>query len=939
MTGRAAQRVQAALRVFSIFVALSALVPSVLYAEEAPPVVKVTFHTVEGLSYEDLINGLPITLGRPLEPGALQKALSLLKEREIFADVGAEIHEREHGIEIVFRLISAYSVSEVRFEGNTTFEEEQLRRIAAIRVGTRLNLDELVLMRERLIKAYRREGHHAAEVSIRFSERGTPSHVRVTIVIDEGARMIVGALGLIGEIPEEARPAVARIRESIEGSPFTEKAVRDVKQQLLTALRAEGYLQAVVDAVPNNEEPTEVDRPMIFQVDARAPVSLIFEGNTLFTPAELLAPLRIETRSVPFTPGAFVTLCREIVDMYQEQGYLFARAEVEELPPEGNRKRYVISIKEGVQVRIRAIRFVGNTIFSSAKLRKLMTVRPAGRWILKRWVPGFLVNDELSADLAAIEALYERAGYPGTTVSFDLVPSLDEPVIDITIVVREARAKTISSLDVVFEGIEDRPGETAELLEIQTSVREGDVMNTDILRDEVRKLTATLAELGYPAAVVRLELDQLSGAVRYVIDPGLRIRVGRIFFAGNRVTHDRLIRRELKFAENGLLRATDLRESEAALFRIGYFRGVNIAPADGVLDEPVEDIVVRVSERDTGTLDLEASLNSDDGLHLKGELGQRNFEGIGDGLNFGIDGYFKAGSSRLFDAGTARTLYTHRHVLGTAADLLIEGFAQYDLLLVDPFHYDRLGTSVALLRALGEEFRGTVGYQFYNENLFEVPEDVSIGPNDVGTTRYSSLFARVELDGRDSPHNPRRGVRSVIETSVASDALGAEVSFADLALQTAFYTPLADNLVFVQNVRGEVVEPFGGTDVVPVSQRLFLGGRGSLRGFSRNVVGPRGDLLHIVGGDASIVFNTELHWEITENVVLLTFLDVGQAFLRYEGDFVGDNRDLSDLRFSPGIGFRYKTPIGPVSVELGVALDRELGERFGRFNFAIGNPF
>ena len=71
------------------------------------------------------------------------------------------------------------------------------------------------------------------------------------------------------------------------------------------------------------------------------------------------------------------------------------------------------------------------------------------------------------------------------------------------------------------------------------------------------------------------------------------------------------------------------------------------------------------------------------------------------------------------------------------------------------------------------------------------------------------------------------------------------------------------------------------------------------------------------------------------------FFDLGQSYLRNKGNFMGDPLSLnaSDLRFSPGIGLRYKTPIGPLSIEYGFATEREFGERFGRLNFGIGGAF
>ena len=133
--------------------------------------------------------------------------------------------------------------------------------------------------------------------------------------------------------------------------------------------------------------------------------------------------------------------------------------------------------------------------------------------------------------------------------------------------------------------------------------------------------------------------------------------------------------------------------------------------------------------------------------------------------------------------------------------------------------------------------------------------------------------------------------------------------------------------------------PFEQGETVPLSQRIFLGGRNTLRGFRLSSVGPRGFENNAVGGDRSLVLNAELQFDLTENLSAAAFLDVGQAFLANRGEFTGEDTGIEDLRYSPGLSFRYKTPIGPISLDYGIALDKKEGEDFGRFNVGIGLIF
>ena len=86
---------------------------------------------------------------------------------------------------------------------------------------------------------------------------------------------------------------------------------------------------------------------------------------------------------------------------------------------------------------------------------------------------------------------------------------------------------------------------------------------------------------------------------------------------------------------------------------------------------------------------------------------------------------------------------------------------------------------------------------------------------------------------------------------------------------------------------------------------------------------------------------TEVLFDLTEEFTLVSFLDIGQTTLQNPGTFAGDSLSLtwSDFRYSPGLGIRYRTPIGPLGIEYGFALDREYGEGFGVLNVSIGGTF
>jgi outer membrane protein assembly factor BamA len=142
--------------------------------------------------------------------------------------------------------------------------------------------------------------------------------------------------------------------------------------------------------------------------------------------------------------------------------------------------------------------------------------------------------------------------------------------------------------------------------------------------------------------------------------------------------------------------------------------------------------------------------------------------------------------------------------------------------------------------------------------------------------------------------------------------------------------------VFASSARLGWNKPFGGTRLLPITERYFAGGSTTLRGFDQDEAGP------ITGGEVMAIANFEYRFPLPifriNNLGGAFFYDTGNAFLTIS------DVHYSNVTHSAGFGFRYQTPLGPVRLDFGVNLDPKIrpdGQKEERVQvfLTLGNAF
>jgi outer membrane protein insertion porin family len=199
--------------------------------------------------------------------------------------------------------------------------------------------------------------------------------------------------------------------------------------------------------------------------------------------------------------------------------------------------------------------------------------------------------------------------------------------------------------------------------------------------------------------------------------------------------------------------------------------------------------------------------------------------------------------------------------------------------------------------------------------------------------QLASIAGNLIQDRRDDPTDAHRGVYNTLDLALVDRHFGGNKNMVRLLARNSYYKTVARDLVLASNTQFGWIHPFAiaaGTDptvYVPISERFFGGGSMSLRSFPEYQAGPRDPLTGFpIGGNALLFHQTELRFPlIGANISGVLFHDFGNVYSTLSNiSFRVHQNGLTDFDYmthAVGFGIRYKTPLGPIRLDLAYSIN------------------
>jgi outer membrane protein assembly factor BamA len=216
------------------------------------------------------------------------------------------------------------------------------------------------------------------------------------------------------------------------------------------------------------------------------------------------------------------------------------------------------------------------------------------------------------------------------------------------------------------------------------------------------------------------------------------------------------------------------------------------------------------------------------------------------------------------------------------------------------------------------------GFSFRRVSVSDLKVSPELIPRFSQPARIGMLTLNYILDRRDDPVDAHRGIYTTIGAGWAFHALGSQTDFTRLIVQNATYHAFGfgSRYVLARSLTFGWLQPLRAGEEIPLPEELFGGGASSHRGFPENQAGPRDlETGFPLGGNGLLVNQTELRFPLAgDDIRGVLFWDAGNVYsdLRTISLRV-HQRSLGDFNYmvhAVGFGLRYKTPIGPVRLDL-----------------------
>jgi len=866
---------------------------------------------------EDMEELIPVKEGEEFSLKKVTNSIKQIYRTGLFSDVQV-LKEGDKEIQLTFLLTRRYFIRKIIFRGRQKVARKDLKEgLFSLSEGSFFSDEKVSKAVGELKEALAKKGHFQPEIET-FAERDFKSSaVDVIFEISSAKRYMIKKIAFSGEkiLPEAELKKEMKIKE---GDVYVPSVLDEDLTRLKEFYGSKGYKRTEIDVEEVRFDEAKRSAYLSLKIIPHEKIEIVVEGAQV--PLGLLEPIW-EPRI--FEEWGLAEGAAKIIAHLRKKGFLFCSV-TSSIEKVGDEMRVVYKVSPGEKFRIKDVSFEGLEYFTPEGLKEELASE--ANVPFSSWIDG----EKLYGLPAEIEFLYKTKGFPEARVTLNFSPQGKN--IRAHFFIEEGSQEKIEKIS--FEGTNLF---NKEFLLKQIGSFEGGFFYQPNLQKDVERLVNFYLNQGVRGTEIRARIER-SGedlfSAFFSLKEGEKVKIDRIVIAGNIVTKRRTIIRELRVKVGEYALYERIRESKRRLEKLGIFTEVKINEIP--ISTEKENLIISVRE------------------------GKRNYAGLGVGLETRSERQtFALWNNPVRLRGTAE--FIKSNVLGSASQLSLVGqFSFKERRGVfsweqpyffglpmqtymnawlereerESFTFDRQGVSLTAIKSASKDLLFLMTMRWARTNFVILLIEESEVDRQLRPFSATSISGSLIWDRRDEPFNPRKGSFLSFVLERAFPLLKSESNYLKSFIKYKQFIPVFSGVTFSATSR---LGLGGGRKPIPVHERFFAGGSNSFRGARFDELGPKDPVsLKPVGGEALLLLNFELTFPLISGIKDLSgalFYDKGNVFEEMK------HFSMAALKDAVGAGIRYRTPLGPIRLEVGWNLDAEYGETKPLVFITIGNVF
>jgi len=899
--------------------------------------------------------------GAPLRSAEVAEAIDRLFATGRYTNIEVSAEAEPGGVVITFLTENQQFLGHVSASGKISSPPNAALIVdsAQLDLGTPLAPGLLETAQKNIQHLFASNGLYQATVRLETVPDPAHQQLDVHIIVDSGARARYEAPVIQGDakLPDSAIIRATGWRLWLIGRwrKVTEALTRGGVDGIERKYQKEDRLTARVDLQALDYDPQSLRVKPTLQIQAGPKIRIrALEAKVSKGRLKRYVPIYQEGA---VDPDLLVEGERNLRDYFQSKGYPDVDVSFRILPPQHDEQTIEYFISRGPRRKLVRVLIRGNRYFDTETIRARMFLEPATFYM--RW--GRYSDAFRSRDEESIADLYKANGFREVRVVSRVENNYGgkERQIAVIFSITEGPQWLVSRLDLV--GIQHLD---AKALRSLLSEEQGQPYSeVSVAEDRSAILTACYAK-GFRECTFQFKTSPAGPHqvnISYRMNEGPQEFVRDVILSGLHSTRRSLVTSNLHIRPGDPLSLPAGRAAQQNLYDLGVFAEIDTAVQNS--DGDTRDKYVLFDFTEAHKYNMNFGVGAE--IAQLGPTTTTISEPVG---GAGFSPRLSVDVNRLNLWGLGHTLalqtrvssleqrvslsYIDPRLLNDAARSLTFSVLYDTTRDVRTFSSHREEGAVQFAQKFSRGTAGLLRFAYRRVSTSDVVIPALLVPQFLQPVRIGIFSGNLVQDHRDNPVDPHTGMYNSIDVGVASRAFGSQRSFMRFLGRNATYYRLSRNVVLARQLTFGAILPFdipsglSSSEAVPLPERFFGGGNISLRAFPENQAGPRDTGSPVgpggtqtvptgfpLGGDAVLISNIELRFPlIGDNIGGVLFHDAGNIYSSV-GDisFRFHQRNRQDFNYmvhAVGFGIRYKTPVGPLRVDLGYSINPPRFEGF-----------